>query len=106
MFELNAHDSGSSGKARRTSSARLLALAGVTLAIFACTRSPGTSTTSVTSGTYDVETGACMCRLPQDEFLTCCRSGMELTCRCNPNGACFMAPTGRTCGTTPPTKLP
>ena len=82
-----------------------LAVAGVAMTVFACTRSP-TSTTTVTSGTYDVETGPCMCRLPQDEFLSCCRSAMELTCRCNPNSSCFMVPTGRTCGQTPPAKLP
>jgi len=70
--------------------------------IFACSRSP---TTTTTSATYDIETGACMCRLPQDEFLNCCRSGMELTCRCNPNSSCFVIPTGRTCGKTPPTRL-
>ena len=79
-------------------------LAALVVGILACSRSP-TSTTTVTSGTYDIETGACMCRLPQDEFLSCCRSGMELTCRCNPNSSCFVVPTGRTCGKTPPTRL-
>ena len=79
-------------------------LAGAALVLAACTRAPSTSTTNVTSGTYDVEPGACMCRLPQDEFMSCCRSGMELTCRCNPNSACFMVPSGRTCGKIPPAR--
>jgi hypothetical protein len=89
---------------RCSSSGRALVLAILATGIFACTRSAG-RTTTVTSGTYDVETGACMCRLPQDEFLSCCRSGMELTCRCNPNSSCFVVPTGRTCGKTPPARI-
>ena len=89
---------------RRSSSGRVLVIATLAAGVFACTRSFGTSTT-VTSGTYDVDTGACMCRLPQDEFLSCCRSGMELTCRCNPSSSCFVVPTGRTCGKTPPTRI-
>ena len=71
------------------------------ISVLACAKTPPTSpTTTVTSGTYDIEAGPCMCRLPQDEFLTCCRSAMELTCRCTGGGnwGCQMVPTGRTCG--------
>jgi hypothetical protein len=73
--------------------------------LLSCTRSSSTSTTTPSSGTYDVEMGACLCRLPQDELSSCCRTGMELTCRCgsNANPACMMVPTGRTCGRIPPT---
>ena len=58
-------------------------------------RQPGTTTP--TSGTYDVEAGPCSCRLPQDEYLTCCRAGLELTCRCGDRYACNTVPSGRTC---------
>ena len=104
MTRLPSPSSSASETRRSSSSARALMLAAIVVAILACSRSP-TSTTTVTSGTYDIETGACMCRLPQDEFLSCCRSGMELTCRCNPSSSCFVVPTGRTCGKTPPTRL-
>ncbi|MBX3261764.1 MAG: hypothetical protein KIS78_06570 [Labilithrix sp.] len=90
---------------RRRASARALLLSGIAVALCACARSPATSTTTVTSGTYDVDPGACICRLAQDEYLSCCRSAMELTCRCTPNGACAMVPSGRTCGKTPPTPI-
>lgn len=97
-------DPSSTLRPRRSASAALI-LAALVTGIFACTRGPTTSTTTVTSGTYDVEAGACMCRLPQDEFLSCCRSGMELTCRCNPGSSCFVVPTGRTCGKIPPARI-
>lgn len=105
MLALTRSRSSSSTRTRPSRGARVIVLASTAAAVVACARSPGTSTTTVTSGTYDVEAGACMCRLPQDEYLSCCRSGMELTCRCNPNSSCFVVPTGRTCGKTPPTPL-
>ena len=105
MLTQDSNPSSTTRARRRSSSGRVLVIATLAAGIFACTRSPGSSTTTVTSGTYDIDTGACMCRLPQDEYLSCCRAGMELTCRCNPNSSCFVVPTGRTCGRTPPTRL-
>lgn len=67
----------------------------------ACAKAPDASTTTVTSAPADVDTGPCVCRLPQDEFLSCCRGGVELTCRCAGAGsdsACHVVPSGRRCG--------
>lgn len=74
------------------------ALALLLVLVAACARSPQTSTTTVTSAPIDVDTGACMCRLQEHEFLSCCRGGIELTCRCmGTNYGCNMVPTGRRC---------
>jgi hypothetical protein len=79
-----------------------LALVTIGVALVACRKGPPFSTMNVTSGTYDVEPGACLCRTSQDEFISCCRSAMEMTCRCDRSAGCQMVPTGRTCGKTPP----
>lgn len=81
--------------ARTRWAVRVVACVTATAAVFACATRRG-STTDVTSGTYDVDVGACMCRLPQDELMTCCRSSIELTCRCDKSW-CHMVPSGRTC---------
>ena len=105
MLEITTEEvRGSRGRSRRRTSASVLVLSAAALALSACARSPA-STTTVTSGTYDVDPGACICRLAQDEYLSRCRSAMELTCRCSPNGACAMVPSGRTCGKTPPVPI-
>lgn len=79
----------------------VVAMLAVAVLVVACARPKQPVTTTVTSGTYDVRSGACLCRLPQDELSTCCEGPIELTCKCTASAACSMIPTGRTCGRAP-----
>jgi hypothetical protein len=75
------------------------AVAAVAILLVACTH-PRTSSTTTTASDFDVDTGPCLCRLPQDELSTCCRSSLVLTCRCQGTSTytCQLVPTGRSCG--------
>ena len=67
----------------------------VALLVLAACGGQRTSTTTVRSSPY--RDAACVCRLPSDDMLGCCRHGMELACRCAGVGACALMSTGRHC---------
>lgn len=79
---------------------RVAAFVSFALGLAACRSRDTPAASQLTAAELDADTGPCVCRLPQDEGLTCCRGGIVLACACNGggNGACNPVPTGRSCG--------
>lgn len=80
----------------------LVTAAAVTLVLVGCgaRSSAGDqgAATELTAAELESETGPCVCRLPEDEGMTCCRSGLLLACQCDGRWSCHTTPTGRSCG--------